>query len=127
MQREPAAQGPSPAGNQPASSPSVNPAPAEAPKKCPHCDVTLAAKDVASGRCWFCEKKLTDPVEPKARRAAFLAVFLFGFLGAVLGMVAGLVFLGGKNGLGSWSVSLCGGVGLAAGSTIARSIFGRRK
>jgi len=55
--------------------------------KCPHCDHDLVAKDVAANRCWFCEKKLSDPVEPKAKEpayAAHLGIFqLFAHLGQI--------------------------------------------
>ena len=127
IQREPSSQVPGPSGTPSAPSPTDRPAPLVELKKCPHCDKSLAAQDVTAGRCWFCEKKLTDPVQPKQPRAPFVATVLFGFLGAILGMVIGLVLLGEKNGLGSWTVSLCGGLGFAGGSAIARSVFGRRK
>jgi hypothetical protein len=78
---------------------------------------------VADGHCWYCNKRLADPVEAKSAQTPFVATFLLGFVGAVLGLVVGYVLLGGKIGEGSWGVSLCAGIGFATGSAIARSIF----
>jgi hypothetical protein len=70
---------------------------------------------------------LADPVEPKRPQTPFLATFLLGFVGAVLGLVVGYALLGDKIGEGSWGVSLCGGIGFATGSAIARSIFRKQQ
>jgi hypothetical protein len=96
-------------------------------KKCPHCGHSLTAKDVEGGKCWFCEKKLTDPVEPKKPGTPFYATFLLGLAGAISGMVFGFTFLGEKARPGSWTLSLCGGIGLATGSAIANLLFGKQK
>jgi hypothetical protein len=97
--------------------------PGTAIKKCPHCDSSLTQQDVAGGRCWYCNKRLTDPVEPRRPQTPYFATFLLGFVGAVVGIVVGYVLLGGKIGEGSWGVSLCGGIGFATGSALARSMF----
>src|SRR5262245_56764033 len=122
-QREPSAQASKPSGIQPTPSPPDLRVPVVERKICPHCNTSLTAEDVAAGRCWYCNKRLTDPVEPKSPQTPFLATFLLGLLGAILGLVIGYVATGEKIGQGSWTVSLCGGIGFAAGSAIARSIF----
>jgi len=127
IQREPAAPAPKPSGIQPAPSPPDVTAPAEELKKCPHCDKSLTATDVVGGRCWYCNKRLTDPVEPKRPQTPFMATFLLGFVGAILGFIVGFVLLGEKIGQGSWTMSLCGGIGFATGSAVARSMFGKQK
>lgn len=90
--------------------------------KCPHCDHSLTTKDVKFGRCWFCEKRLTDPVEPRPPRGSFVARMLFGMAGAILGMMAGVLL--NETGLrSSWTVSICAGLGFASGSALARLMF----
>ncbi len=127
IQRELCVPAPKPSGIQLApSSPDVT-EPIVELKKCPHCDHSLTAEDVAGGRCWYCNKRFTDPVEPKQLRTPFLATFLFGLVGATVGIVVGYVLTAEKIGRGSWTVSLCGGIGCATGSAIARSIFGKQK
>jgi hypothetical protein len=96
-------------------------------QKCPHCGYTLGVNDVASGQCWFCEKRLTDPVKPKRPQTPFLATFLLGLLGAILGFVVGSVLLATKVVEGSWTVSICGGIGFATGSAIARALFSKQE
>ena len=110
-------------GIQPPSSPSDVPASVVQLKKCPHCDKSLTTVDVAGGRCWYCNKHLADPVEPKHGQTPFLATFLFGLFGAILGLVLGYMLTGDKIGQDSWTVSLCGGIGFATGSALARTIF----
>src|SRR5690242_20192779 len=86
------------------------PTPTAGPAKCPHCDKSLTQEDVAGGRCWYCGKGLTDPVEPRPPHTPFLAIFLLGFVGAGLGLAAGYLLTGERMGSGSWTVSLCGGI-----------------
>jgi hypothetical protein len=128
IQREPPDQQPQPSGIQPTPSPDV-PAPAAGPQKCPHCGNPQTRDDVAGGRCWYCDKRLTDPVEakpPRPPRPPFLATFLFGFVGAILGFGVGYVLTQERIGQGSWTVSLCGGIGFATGSAFARSMYRKR-
>jgi hypothetical protein len=127
IQREPAAHAPKPSGIQSTPSPPDVTPPVVELKKCPHCDKSLTDTDVAGGRCWFCNKRLTDPVEPKRPQTPFLATFLLGLVGATIGIVVGYVVTGAEIGRGSWTVSLCGGIGFATGSALARSIFGKQK
>jgi hypothetical protein len=96
-------------------------------KACPHCNHELTAKDVAGGVCWFCDKRLSDPVVPKPPQPPFLATFLLGLVGASLGIVVGYVLTGDKIGQGSWAVSLCGGIGFAVGCAMARAVFVKQK
>jgi len=127
IQREQSAPAPKPSGIQAVPSPpNVTPAIGEL-KNCPHCDSSLAAQDIEVGRCWYCNKRLTDPVEPKQPRTPFLPVFFLGLLGAILGTVFGYFFTGETIGGASWTVSLCGGIGFACGSAAARSLFGKQK
>jgi hypothetical protein len=126
IQREPETPTPSPSGLK--NSPSATPGQVSVagPKKCPHCGHSLTSKDVEIGRCWFCEKRLTDPVQPRQPTTPFLATFLLGLVGASLGTVFAFLFLGETVGQASWTVSLCGGIGFATGSAVARLLFGKK-
>jgi hypothetical protein len=104
--------------------PSESPAPAV--HKCPHCDHTLTRKDVEIGLCWYCNKRLADPIDPHPpARAPFLATFVFGIVGAFIGLMVGYFLTGGER--GSWTTSLCGGIGFASGGALARALFTPRK
>jgi hypothetical protein len=127
IQRKPSRQSARSEGIQPAPVPADETTSGRRLEKCPHCDHSLTAQDVAAGRCWFCEKRLSDPVEPKQPRTPFLATFFLGFLGAMIGVVLGYVLTGEELGGGSWTVSLCGGIGLAIGSATARAIYAKRQ
>ena len=98
--------------------------PAQA-QKCPHCDHSLTRKDVEIGVCGYCNKRLAEPVQPKQAQAPFLATFLFGFVGGAIGLIVGYCVTDGDG--GSWTASLCGGIGFASGSALARSLFRPRK
>jgi hypothetical protein len=124
IQREPSASPPKPLDIQASPEP---PDVALKVHKCPHCDHSLTTKDVALNRCWYCNKRLTDPIEPKQPGTPFLAKFGFGFVGAILGMALGLFFLGNVAERGSWTISLCAGVGYATGTAIAMALFGGKK
>ena len=127
IQKEPSPPARRPSGIQPVPSPPNVAVPAVEFKNCPHCDEPLTAEDVARGQCWFCDKRLTAPVEPKRPQTPFLATFLLGLVGATLGIVVGYMLTRENIGQGSWTVSLCGGIGFATGSAVARSIFDKRK
>jgi hypothetical protein len=70
---------------------------------------------------------LTDPFIPKSPRTPFIATFLLGLLGAIVGFIIGSVLLGAKIVEGSWTVSICGGIGFATGSAIARALFTKQQ
>jgi hypothetical protein len=96
-------------------------------QKCPHCGQSLTARDVTHGQCWYCDKRLTDPVVPKPPRTPFLATFFLGLFGAIIGFIIGSVLMATKVVDGSWTVSICGGIGFAAGSAIARTLFTKQQ
>ena len=84
-------------------------------------------KDVEDNRCWYCNKRMTDPIEPPQPPRPVVAKFVLGFVGAILGMAVGLLLLGKTAEHGSWTVSLCGGIGFASGSALATLLFGKKK
>jgi hypothetical protein len=126
IQREPSAPVPKPSGITTEPSTPERAAGVEL-GKCPHCDSPLIAEDVRRGRCWSCDRRLDDPVQPKQPPEPFLAISLLGLFGSALGLAYGRVLLGEPIGRASWTLSLCAGIGFAAGSALARSLFGKHK
>jgi hypothetical protein len=119
IQRQPSA--PAPASIPP--SPSDPVAASLARRECPHCHHALTAKDVEDNLCWYCDDSLTGPRKPRPPEAP-LAGCLFGLIGAMVGTAVGLLITG-PGGRGSWTVSICGGIGYGCGSALARAIFCR--
>jgi hypothetical protein len=91
---------------------------------CPHCGHSLTAKDVEADWCWYCEKKMTRPIEPKPKAPPFIITFLFGFVGAVVGLAFGIAFTGRS---GTWTTSFLGGIGYATGHAIAGFLYRDKK
>jgi hypothetical protein len=125
IQRKPPAPTPNPSGIQNVPSSTNGQSSVAELKKCPHCGHSLTSKDVEIGLCWFCEKRMADPVEPTQPTPPYLAMLLLGGVGAILGVAFAVIFLREIAPAGSWTMSLCGGIGYAAGAALARLLFSK--
>jgi hypothetical protein len=95
-------------------------------EKCPHCGHLLVPEDFTWGQCGICDKRLYDFGQLKQPRSPWLATILFGFLGAIVGYFVGYMLVAAEIVPGSWTMSICGGIGFATGSGITRALFNKQ-